>query len=344
MSSYQELLGEVPLGDSVQHTFTLTNTGDYPLGVQQTFLVSGTPLMFPVLADGCNGQVIRQGASCSVTVGSRRHRRQKDASLLIITSDPLPVTVVGISGAGAGPPAAAPSPAVPELPRWLALPSGSPTYDAPAAATLDTGVIVRCAASQRVRDRQLHQVDRERAHRLAPGEGRGGAARRHDDQTARRVGGSRADRVVGAGSRPAGRRRGLHATVGSVVRADGVARRERGVPPSSTPARRAGEGRRASARADSGGARRRCGREPAPSAESACTSNSLGSRPAGSRSRIRFSPACSTPRGRALRNPSAVSSWPPPWRRSSSHTPFPSRALLSAVSPPAGPFEAERAI
>lgn len=224
MSSYQELLGEVPLGDSVQHTFTLTNTGDYPLGVQQTFLVSGTPLMFPVLADGCSGQVIRQGASCSVTVGFTPGTvGEKDASLLIITSDPLPVTVVGMSGAGVGPPAAAPSPAVPELPRWLALPSGSPTYDAPAAGMLDTGVIVRCPAhvSECVIDSFIKSTV---SARMASRPARGAAALL-GGTTIRLRGGSaalvrialsvRARVLLGEGAR-------LHATVGSVVRADGI--------------------------------------------------------------------------------------------------------------------------
>src|SRR4029077_9015981 len=44
----QALLGDVAIGSSVEQTFTLTNTGDYPLGVQGAFVVSGTPLMFPV--------------------------------------------------------------------------------------------------------------------------------------------------------------------------------------------------------------------------------------------------------------------------------------------------------
>jgi hypothetical protein len=101
LSSTQALLGEVALGASAWHTFTLTNTGDYRLGVQQAFLVSGTPLMFPVLSDTCGGQVIGPGASCALTVGFEPTTLgEKDASVLIITSSALPVSVVGVDGIG----------------------------------------------------------------------------------------------------------------------------------------------------------------------------------------------------------------------------------------------------
>ncbi len=101
LSSTQALLGEVALGASAWHTFTLTNSGDYRLGVQQAFLVSGTPLMFPVLSDTCGGQVIAPGASCAVTVGFQPTTLgEKDASVIIITSSALPVSVVGVDGIG----------------------------------------------------------------------------------------------------------------------------------------------------------------------------------------------------------------------------------------------------
>jgi hypothetical protein len=110
LNSDQALLGEVTLGASVSHTIALTNTGDYPLGVQQAFRVSGTPLMFPVLSDTCSGQVVYPGAGCAVTVGfAPTTPGEKDASILFITSSSLPVTVVGIDGVGAQPAASAPS-------------------------------------------------------------------------------------------------------------------------------------------------------------------------------------------------------------------------------------------
>jgi Protein of unknown function (DUF1573) len=121
LSSTQALLGEVTLGSSAWHTFTLTNTGDYPLGVQQAFLVSGTPLMFPVLTDTCSGQEIDPGASCALTVGFQPTTPgEKDASVVIITSSALPVSVVGIDGIGVQP-AVAPGAVAP----WPVSPAAS---------------------------------------------------------------------------------------------------------------------------------------------------------------------------------------------------------------------------
>ena len=110
LNTDQALLGEVALGSSTSHTIALTNSGDYPLGIQQAFRVSGTPLMFPVLSDTCSGQVVYPGAGCTVTVGfAPTTPGEKDASILFITSSSLPVTVVGIDGVGVQP-AAAPVP------------------------------------------------------------------------------------------------------------------------------------------------------------------------------------------------------------------------------------------
>ncbi len=104
LNSDQALLGEVTLGSSTSHTIVLTNTGDYPLGVQQAFRVSGTPLMFPVLSDACSGQVVYPAATCAVTVGFEPTTPgEKDASILFITSSSLPVTVAGIDGVGVQP-------------------------------------------------------------------------------------------------------------------------------------------------------------------------------------------------------------------------------------------------
>ncbi len=143
LSSTQALLGEVALGASASHTFTLTNTGDYRLGVQQAFLVSGTPLMFPVLSDTCSGHVIAPGASCELTVGFQPTTLgEKDASVIIITSSALPVSVVGIDGVGVQP-AAATQAAVPQV----IVPAVTPPSTSPAPTTAPTAPTGRTPSS-----------------------------------------------------------------------------------------------------------------------------------------------------------------------------------------------------
>jgi hypothetical protein len=134
MSAKQALLGEVLIGSATWQTFTLTNTGDYPLGVQQAILVSGTPLMFPVLSDTCSEQVVKPNSSCAVTVGFQPTTPgEKDASILFITSTSLPLNVVGIDGIGVQP-AASPQIGSPQsLPAPPAATSLSVTLTSPAA-------------------------------------------------------------------------------------------------------------------------------------------------------------------------------------------------------------------
>ena len=183
LSSTQALLGEVALGASVSHTFTLTNTGDYRLAVQQAFLVSGTPLMFPVLSDTCGGQVIAPDTSCELTVGFQPTTLgEKDAGVVIITNSALPVSVVGIDGIGVQsaamqaavpqaavpvvtPPSTSPDPTPPltdstpspvttptsgVAPQWLTLPRFARVLDADAGAgeaALETGAEALCPAA-----------------------------------------------------------------------------------------------------------------------------------------------------------------------------------------------------
>ena len=110
LNTDQALLGNVTLGSSASQAIVLTNTGDYPLAVQQAFRVSGTPLMFPILSDTCSGQVVYPNATCAVTVGfTPTTPGEKDASILFITSSSLPVTVVGIDGVGVQSAAAQPA-------------------------------------------------------------------------------------------------------------------------------------------------------------------------------------------------------------------------------------------
>ena len=60
--------GNIAIGKSASQTITVANNGDAPMQVQQAFMVTGTPSVFPITADGCSGQVVNQGSSCQFTV------------------------------------------------------------------------------------------------------------------------------------------------------------------------------------------------------------------------------------------------------------------------------------
>jgi hypothetical protein len=101
LDSDQALLGEVLVGSTMTHTFTATNTGDYPLEIQGAFVVSGTPSMFPIISDTCSGKAIAAGASCDITVNFQPSTPgQKDASIIILTESTGAPTAVGIDGIG----------------------------------------------------------------------------------------------------------------------------------------------------------------------------------------------------------------------------------------------------
>jgi hypothetical protein len=176
LNTVQALLGGVALGSSAEQTFTVASTGDYPLFIQRSFLVSGTPLMFPVLADSCSGQILYPSESCAITVGfAPTTLGEKDASLLFITNTPV-IAVAGIDGVGVTPEPAtvtvSPSPhahaSVPAsaastpAPAPLAPPSAEPPTTAQLSltaphlprllhlwgrTTLDPGAEVQCPAS-----------------------------------------------------------------------------------------------------------------------------------------------------------------------------------------------------
>lgn len=97
----QALLGNVAVGSSLEQTFTVSNTGDYPLAVQGGFVVSGTPLMFPIVDETCSRHYIEPGDSCTITVAFRPTVvGQKDASIILITNSQAGVSAVGLEGTG----------------------------------------------------------------------------------------------------------------------------------------------------------------------------------------------------------------------------------------------------
>jgi hypothetical protein len=177
VDSEQVLLGEVPIGSSTQHTITVSNSGDYPLVIQQAFRISGTPLMFPVRSDTCSRQMVLPSASCALTVGFEPTTLgEKGASVLFITNA-SPITVVGIDGVGVGvrslvstpklsstltpaaggPPAAGAPPAAAAgsrerakaaaaSPPALAVKGAPRLYGPISRAALDTGLVAQCPA------------------------------------------------------------------------------------------------------------------------------------------------------------------------------------------------------
>jgi hypothetical protein len=101
VSSNESQLGNVLIGASASHTFTVENSGDYPLFIQQSFLVTGTPKMFPLLANTCDGEVVAPGSSCEFTIGFQPTTLgEKDASLIFITNATPQINVLGVNGIG----------------------------------------------------------------------------------------------------------------------------------------------------------------------------------------------------------------------------------------------------
>jgi hypothetical protein len=137
LDTSQALLGPVLLGSSLEQTFVVSNTGDYPLFVQRAFLVTGTPLMFPVLEDGCSGAILYPGESCSMVVGFKPTTLgEKSAALLFITNTPA-INVAGIDGVGANPePSVVQAPEPTHTHPPAATSSGATTAPAPLASSL----------------------------------------------------------------------------------------------------------------------------------------------------------------------------------------------------------------
>jgi hypothetical protein len=135
----QALLGNVAIGSTVEQTFTVSNTGDYPLGVQGGFVVSGTPLMFPIVDQTCSGHYVEPGDSCTITVAFKPTALgQKDASIILITNSQAGVSAVGLEGigvpAGDSSPSVVTAPVV-EVPATPApVLTASPTTISPVAA------------------------------------------------------------------------------------------------------------------------------------------------------------------------------------------------------------------
>ena len=93
--------GDLAIGTSASQTVTVSNDGDAPMQIQQAFMVTGTPSVFPITADGCSGQVVNQGTSCQFTVRFEPTAAGfREGSVIIINNTPAPVTPIGFTGTG----------------------------------------------------------------------------------------------------------------------------------------------------------------------------------------------------------------------------------------------------
>jgi hypothetical protein len=93
--------GNIAIGRSAAQTVTVSNDGDFPMQIQQAFMVTGTPSVLPITADSCSGQVVNQGSSCHFTVNFQPTAAgYRDGSVILITNGPGPVTPIGFSGTG----------------------------------------------------------------------------------------------------------------------------------------------------------------------------------------------------------------------------------------------------
>lgn len=128
VNTSQAMLGPVVLGSSVEQTFDVSNSGDYPLFIQRTFLVTGTPLMFPIGEDTCTGAILYPGEACAVHVSfTPTALGEKSGALLFITNTPA-INVVGIDGIGVGDePAVAVLPPTPHTHAPAPAPTGATT-------------------------------------------------------------------------------------------------------------------------------------------------------------------------------------------------------------------------
>jgi Collagen triple helix repeat (20 copies)/Abnormal spindle-like microcephaly-assoc'd, ASPM-SPD-2-Hydin len=80
---------------------TISNTGDFPLQIQQLLIIAATPQTFPLSNDGCSQQEINPGDDCEFTITfSPTKAGERNASIFLITNTPGPVTTAALTGEG----------------------------------------------------------------------------------------------------------------------------------------------------------------------------------------------------------------------------------------------------
>jgi hypothetical protein len=93
--------GPIAVGSgSSPQPLTITNTGDFPLQVQQLLMLSGTPQLFAVSADSCTQQRVNPGSSCQLSVTFNPARPGERSAAVYIISDAGPVATIPLTGIG----------------------------------------------------------------------------------------------------------------------------------------------------------------------------------------------------------------------------------------------------
>jgi hypothetical protein len=101
MSPAQTDFGDVAIGHSAAQIVTVANDGDYPMQIQQAFMVTDTPSDVPITADNCSGQIVNPGSACQFTVTYQPTAASDlDASVILITNGNGSITPIGFSGDG----------------------------------------------------------------------------------------------------------------------------------------------------------------------------------------------------------------------------------------------------
>ncbi|HEX5821759.1 MAG TPA: choice-of-anchor D domain-containing protein [Solirubrobacterales bacterium] len=97
--------GATTLGTTRSQQVTITNTGDFPGGVQQAFIVG--PAEFTISNNQCSQQQLNPGQSCTLTaLFTPLFKQELDGSIFAISGNtPEPVLPINLSGTGslAGP-------------------------------------------------------------------------------------------------------------------------------------------------------------------------------------------------------------------------------------------------
>ena len=137
--------GTIESGEQADQEFVVTNTGDSDLSIRSLFLIGRDPHEFSVAVDGCAGQVLVSGESCSATLRFAPVDADAKQATLVIHSDDAdaPQLWFALSGTSIG--SAAPSNQPPTARINLSAASGSAPLNlfADAFASSDEdGVIV----------------------------------------------------------------------------------------------------------------------------------------------------------------------------------------------------------